>query len=96
MELKKIATLIAAIIAAANMALGMFGLPQLALDEDTIYSVLSVVAMVVAWGMSIWYNFPFTKAAKKGQMVIDAEKAGYSDDWSDDESNEDEEDGIEG
>lgn len=75
MDVKRVSSLIAAFAVAMNSIFAMFGIPQLDIDEPTIYNVVSVVALVGTWAWTIWTNFPFTKEAKAGQKVIDELKA---------------------
>ena len=75
MDVKRISALVASVIVAVNTILAMTGLPQLSLDEEAIYNVVSAVALVGTWGYTVWKNFPFTKEAKVGQAVIDELKA---------------------
>ena len=75
MDVKRISALIASVVVAVNAIMAMTGLPQLSIDEELIYNVVSAVALVGTWGYTIWKNFPFTKEAKVGQAVIDDLKA---------------------
>ena len=40
-------------------------------SSDTVYSVVSTVAMVIAWGYGLWKNHNFTAAACEAQGVLD-------------------------
>lgn len=75
MDTKRIAALVASVVVALNAVLAMTGLPQLNMDEETVYNVVSGIALVGTWAYTIWKNFPFTPEAKVGQAVIDELKA---------------------
>lgn len=72
MEIKTIVSAIVQVIVAVNEALMAFGITQFdGVTADTVYSVVSTVAMVVAWGYGLWKNHNFTAAACEAQGVLD-------------------------
>ena len=66
--------IIVSIIAMINGFAAAFGFDPLNVDEGTIYTVVSFVAVVAAWCWGFWKNNNFTEAAKKAQEVLDAAK----------------------
>lgn len=55
MEIKTIVSAIVQVIVAVNEALMAFGITQFdGVTADTVYSVVSTVAMVIAWGYGLW------------------------------------------
>lgn len=76
MDTGLIVRLVISVIAAINMLAGVFGFTPLNIDDDTVYTVVSAIAMVGTWAWGFWKNNNFTKAAKEGQLVTDAIKAG--------------------
>lgn len=75
METKSIVSAIVQLIVAANEVLMAFGVTQFQnVTTDTIYSVVSTVVMLVAWGYGIWKNHNFTPAACKAQGILDQMK----------------------
>lgn len=72
MEIKTIVSAIVQVIVAVNEALMAFGITQFdGVTADTVYSVVSTVAMVIAWGYGLWKNHNFTAAACEAQGVLD-------------------------
>ena len=72
MEIKTIISAIVQVIVAVNEALMAFGITQFdGVTADTVYSVVSTVAMVIAWGYGLWKNHNFTAAACEAQGVLD-------------------------
>ena len=72
MEIKTIVSAIVQVIVAINEALMAFGITQFdGVTADTVYSVVSTVAMVIAWGYGLWKNHNFTAAACEAQGVLD-------------------------
>lgn len=72
MEIKTIVSAIIQVIVAVNEALMAFGITQFdGVTADTVYSVVSTVAMVIAWGYGLWKNHNFTAAACEAQGVLD-------------------------
>ena len=72
METKSIVSAVVQLIVAANEALMAFGITQFQnVTTDMIYSVVSTIVMVVAWGYGLWKNHNFTPAACEAQGVLD-------------------------
>lgn len=72
MEIKTIVSAIVQVIVAVNEALMAFGITQFnGVTADTVYSVVSTAAMVIAWGYGLWKNHNFTAAACEAQGVLD-------------------------
>lgn len=72
METKSIVSAIVQLIVAANEVLMAFGITQFQnVTTDTIYSVVSTIVMVVAWGYGLWKNHNFTPEACEAQGVLD-------------------------
>ena len=72
MEIKTIVSAIVQVIVAVNEALMAFGITQFdGVTADTVYSVVSTVAMVIAWGYGLLKNHNFTAAACEAQGVLD-------------------------
>ena len=62
----KIRTIVAAIVA-LNEVLMVFGVTQFeGVTENTIYTVVSTIAMVVAWAVSHYKNNDYTAEACEG------------------------------
>lgn len=79
-----ISTIVQAIVA-INMVLMAFGITTFeSLTADIIYPIVSVIAMIVAWGYGLWTNHNFTndmvlstklgrkskKKKKKGDLTV--------------------------
>ena len=75
MDTQLIARIIVSVITMINTFAAAFGFNPLPVDEGTIYTVVSFVAMVAAWIWGFWNNNNFTAAAKEGQKVTDELKA---------------------
>lgn len=72
MEKKSIVSAIVQLLVALNEALMAFGITQFQnVTTDSIYTVVSTIAMVVAWGYGLWKNHNFTAAACEAQGVLD-------------------------
>ena len=74
METQLAVRIIVSIITMINAFAAAFGFNPIEVDEGTIYTVVSFVAMIVAWVWGFWKNNNFTEAAKKGQAVIEEAK----------------------
>lgn len=75
----KIRTIVAVIVS-INEALIAFGITQFEdVTADTIYTVVSTIAMLVAWGVSHFMNNDFTKEGCEGTgltRLLKAQKKG--------------------
>ena len=72
MEKKTIVSAIVQLLVALNEALMAFGITQFQnVTTDSIYTVVSTIAMVVAWGYGLWKNHNFTDAACQAQGYLD-------------------------
>ncbi len=72
---KTIVSTIVQFLVAVNMALMALGITQFEnVTADTIYTVITPIAMAVAWGYGIWKNHNFTEPAREAQELLDALK----------------------
>lgn len=72
MEKKTIVSAIVQLLVALNEALMAFGITQFQnVTTDSIYTVVSTIAMVIAWGYGLWKNHNFTDAACQAQGYLD-------------------------
>lgn len=70
MDTQLIVRIIVSIVTMVNAFAAALGVPPLDVDENTIYTVVSFVAMVAAWVWGFWKNNNFTEAAKKAQETL--------------------------
>lgn len=75
MQTDLVVRIIAAVITTINAFAAMFGFDPLQVDEGTIYTVVSFVAMVAAWVWGFWKNNDFTDEAKQGTALTQKLKA---------------------
>lgn len=68
------ARLIFAVITVVNILLGILGYTELDIDENTVYTIVSFVALAVSVGRSFWKNNSFTDAAQKADEVLEEMK----------------------
>lgn len=66
-------TIITAIIQ-INSALAGFGVTPVPVDEQGVYTGVSIVVALINVAYAVWTNFNFTPAARQGQAVTDAIK----------------------
>ena len=72
MEKKTIVSAIVQLLVALNEALMAFGITQFQnVTTDCIYTVVSTIAMVAAWGYGLYKNHNFTDAACQAQGYLD-------------------------
>lgn len=76
MDWKQITIIAVAVLTTFNMILTASGHAVLPISEDQITLVISCVGQIVGVALAVWKNCNFTKAAKEGQRVTDALKAG--------------------
>ena len=67
MDTQLIVRIIVSFITMINAFAATFGFSPIDVDENTIYTVVSFVAMLAAWVWGFWKNNNFTEAAKKAQ-----------------------------
>lgn len=70
METQLAVRIIVSIITVINAFAAAFGFNPIDVDEDTIYTVVSFVAMIAAWVWGFWKNNNFTEAAKEAQKHL--------------------------
>ena len=70
MDTQLIVRIIVSIVTMVNAFAAALGVPPLDVDENTIYTVVSFIAMVAAWVWGFWKNNNFTEAAKKAQKTL--------------------------
>lgn len=70
MDTQLIVRIIVSIVTMVNAFAAALGVPPLDVDENTIYTVVSFIAMVAAWVWGFWKNNNFTEAAKKAQETL--------------------------
>ena len=70
MDTQLIVRIIVSIVTMVNAFAAALGVPPLDVDENTIYTVVSFVAMVAAWVWGFWKNNNFTESAKKAQETL--------------------------
>lgn len=71
---KTIAALIITGVIQVNSALAGFGITPVSVDEQGVYTGVSIVVALVNVLYAIWHNFNFTAAARQGQAVTDTIK----------------------
>ena len=72
MDTMLITRMILSVIAIANIAAQTFGWNPLATpEENDVYMVVSLIAMIVVWARGFWKNNNFTEAARASQLVLD-------------------------
>ncbi len=76
LDAKSIAALIITAIIQVNTVLAGFGVTPVSVDEQGVYTAVSVIVSLINVAYTIWHNFNFTKAAKAGQLVTDRIKTG--------------------
>lgn len=76
MDWKQITTIAVAVLTTLNMILTASGHAVLPIDEAQVTLVISCVGQIAGVALAVWKNCNFTKAAKEGQRVTDALKAG--------------------
>ncbi len=76
MNSKNIITLVIACLTTINMILTASGHPVLPITDDQINLLVTSVFQIASILATIWQNFNFTTAAKKGQVITDVIKEG--------------------
>ena len=72
---RTIASTIVLALALANQMLAMFGYGTIDIADETVYQVCSGIATIGAAVWAWWKNNSITKAARKADQVLKAEKA---------------------
>lgn len=57
-------------LALANQILAIFGKGQIAITEDEVYQLVSIIATVLATLSAWWKNNSFTQAAQVGDSIM--------------------------
>lgn len=57
-------------IALLNQLFAMFGVPQMDVDEDTVYQAVTAVVTVGSAMWAWWKNNSFTKAAQEADKML--------------------------
>ena len=70
-----IARTVVLFIALANQVMVAVGWSPIELDENSVYTLASTIATIVASVWAWWMNNSFTKAALKADKVLEKEKA---------------------
>ena len=68
--------IIVSAVAFINAACAAFGVAPLDVNEEQIYTAVSMVAALAAWVWGFWKNNDFTQAASAGTAVTAKVKAG--------------------
>lgn len=63
-------------LALVNQILAIFGKDQISFVESEIYQVVSIIFTIITGVAAWWKNNSFTAAARKGDLVMSAEKLG--------------------
>ncbi|EDS73522.1 SPP1 phage holin family protein [Anaerofustis stercorihominis] len=71
-----IARMIFLLVSMINGAAAMFGFTKLDIDENTIYTVVTGVSVIVSAVIGFWKNNSFTSAAIEGDNLKNALKSG--------------------
>lgn len=71
-----IIAIIVGLIGFVNVVCEVFGFPLIPIDETMVTTVVSFVFILIGWFGASYKNLNLTAAAKKGQEVTDAIKAG--------------------
>lgn len=74
------ARLIVLIIALANQVLAIFGKGQIAIAENDIYQLCSIVATVISAFAAMWKNNSFTQQAQVADEIMKELKNSAADD----------------
>lgn len=71
MDTQLIVRIIVSIIAIINLCAAQFGFDPLDIEEESVYTVVSLIVAIVTWIWGFWKNNNFTKNAKAAQKVKD-------------------------
>ena len=74
--IEKATAIIISVVATINVILNLTGHPVLPISDADITTVVSVAGQLIGYIMMAYCNFNVSKAAKEGQVVTDALKAG--------------------
>lgn len=67
MDTQLIVRIIVSIIAVINLCAAQFGFNPLNIEEESVYTAVSLVVAIVTWIWGFWKNNNFTKNAKIAQ-----------------------------
>lgn len=70
-----IARMIITALLLLNMILSALGYQPIDIADETIYNVVSGIALIISSVISFWKNNSFTKAARKADKIMKEEKA---------------------
>lgn len=70
-----IARMIITALLLLNMILSALGYQPIDIADETIYNVVSGIALIISSVVSFWKNNSFTKAARKADKIMKEEKA---------------------
>jgi len=70
-----IARMIITALLLLNMILSALGYQPIDIADETIYNVVSGIALIISSAISFWKNNSFTKAARKADKFMKEEKA---------------------
>lgn len=70
-----IARMIITALLLMNMILSALGYQPIDIADETIYNVVSGIALIISSVISFWKNNSFTKAARKADKIMKEEKA---------------------
>lgn len=71
MDKDLIIRILVSLVTFINMLASTFGFNPLPLEEDTIYTVVSAIAMLLSWIWGFWKNNNFTPESKQAQEMLD-------------------------
>lgn len=75
MDTQLLVRVVVSVVSAVNAVVAMLGIPALDVNEEQIYTVVSVFATIGAWGWGFWKNNSFTAAAKQADELMHDLKA---------------------
>ena len=69
------ARLIFSVVSLVNIVLGLFGYTELDIDENTMYTIISITALITSTIRGFWKNNSFTEKAQQADKVLNEEEA---------------------
>ena len=76
MNAKSVTAIIVFALTWANVVLDAFGIRAIDIDNEGLYTTVSVIMALVSAVYNIWHNFNFSDAAKIAQEFLNAIKNG--------------------
>ena len=76
MNAKSVTAVIVFVLTWLNVALDAFGIELIPIDNDGLYTTVSVLMALGSALYNIWHNFNFTEAAKIAQDFLNSIKSG--------------------